>query len=125
MTFVAIHLVVFGTWIAVNVGWIPFVPAWDESFIILGTTASIEAIFLSTFILISQNRMQAQDSKRADMDLQVGLLAEHEVTKIATLVAAIADRLEVKAEVRRAELEEIKRDVAPEAVLDRIEGETR
>ena len=45
--------------------------------------ASVEAIFLSTFVLISQNRMQAAADKRADLDLQISLLAEHEVTKLA------------------------------------------
>ena len=43
--------------------------------------ASVEAIFLSTFILISQNRMNATSEKRADLDLHITLLAEHEITK--------------------------------------------
>jgi hypothetical protein len=54
---------------------------WDPSFTLLGTVASVEAIFLSTFILIRQNRMAEADRKRADLDLQVSLLAEHEITK--------------------------------------------
>jgi uncharacterized membrane protein len=69
--------------------------------------ASVEAIFLSTFILISQNRMAAAADKRADLDLQINLLAEHEVTKLIALVSSIADRtgvgIEVDAEVGRAE----------------------
>jgi uncharacterized membrane protein len=83
--------------------------------------ASVEAIFLSTFVLISQNRMAAAADKRADLDLQVSLLAEHEVTKLATLVSGIADRLGVTTEAD-AEVEEIARDVAPEAVLDELEA---
>src|SRR5215218_8111892 len=120
MAFVYIHIVVFGFWAAANLGWIPGVPKWDESFVVLGTSASVEAIFLSTFVLISQNRMAAAADKRADLDLQISLLAEHEVTKLAALVAAIADRLNVRTEVD-AELGEIKQDVAPEAVLDELE----
>jgi uncharacterized membrane protein len=83
--------------------------------------ASVEAIFLSTFVLISQNRMQAAADKRADLDLQISLLAEHELTKMATQVAAIAERMGVKTEVDE-ELDEITQDVAPEAVLDEIES---
>ena len=82
--------------------------------------ASVEAIFLSTFVLISQNRMAAAADKRADLDLQISLLAEHEVTRLVTLVSAIADRMGVKTEADR-ELDEITRDVAPEAVLDELE----
>ena len=63
--------------------------------------ASVEAIFLSTFVLISQNRMAAAADKRADLDLQISLLAEHEVTKLVTLVSGIADRMGVKRGRRR------------------------
>jgi uncharacterized membrane protein len=121
MVFVYLHLALFGFWIVANLGWIPGVPRWDESFGILAMWASVEAIFLSTFVLISQNRMQGTADKRADLDLQISLLAEHEITKLATLVTAIADRLGVHAGVDE-ELEEIKQDVAPDAVLDEIEN---
>ena len=63
---------------------IPGVPRWDPSFVVLAMMASVEAIFLSTFVLISQNRMAAAADKRADLDLQISLLAEHEVTKLVT-----------------------------------------
>jgi uncharacterized membrane protein len=122
MRFVYLHLALFGFWIAANLGWIPGVPAWDPSFVVLAMIASVEAIFLSTFVLISQNRMSAAADKRADLDLQVSLLAEHEVTRLVTLVSAIADRMGVRTEAD-AELGEITRDVAPEAVLDELEAE--
>jgi uncharacterized membrane protein len=121
MRFVYLHLALFGFWVAANLGWVPGIPAWDPSFVVLAMVASVEAIFLSTFVLISQNRMAAAADKRADLDLQVSLLAEHEVTKLATLVSGIADRLGVETEAD-AELEEIARDVAPEAVLDELEA---
>ena len=121
MLFVYIHLAIFGFWIVANLGWIPGVPTWDQSFVVLAMWAAVEAIFLSTFVLISQNRMQAAADKRADLDLQISLLAEHEITKLVTLVSAIADRMDVRTEVDE-ELDEITQDVAPEAVLDEIEA---
>jgi uncharacterized membrane protein len=124
MTFVYLHLAIFGFWIIANLGWVPGIPAWDPSFVVLAMVASVEAIFLSTFVLISQNRMAAAADKRADLDLQISLLAEHEVTKMATLLAAIAEHLGVKSEVDH-ELSEIKRDVAPDAVLDELEAARR
>ncbi len=121
MLFVYLHIVFFGTWIAANLGLIPLVPAWDPSLVILAMEASVEAIFLSTFVLINQNRMAAEDDLRADLDLQVSLLNEHETTRLIAMVEAIAARLEVKVEAE-GEVSELKKDVAPEAVLDRIEA---
>jgi len=123
MRFVYLHLAFFGIWIVANLGWVPRIPAWDPSFVVLAMVASVEAIFLSTFVLISQNRMAARADKRADLDLQISLLAEHEVTRLVTLVSGIADRVGVETEAD-ADLEEITRDVAPEAVLDELEAST-
>ena len=121
MGFVYLHIIVFGSWIIVNLGWVSGLYPFDPTFVILAMVASVEAIFLSTFVLISQNRMAAAAAKRADLDLQINLLAEHEVTKLITLVGAIAEKMGVKSEVD-AELGELKKDVAPEAVLDEIEA---
>jgi uncharacterized membrane protein len=120
MRFVYLHVALFGFWVAANLRWVPGVPAWDASFVVLAMVASVEAIFLSTFVLISQNRMAAAADKRADLDLQISLLAEHEVTRLVTLVSGIADRMGVKTEAD-ADLEEIALDVDPEAVLDELE----
>lgn len=121
MTFVYLHLVLFGFWIIANLGFVPGVPVWDPSFVILAMWASVEAIFLSTFVLIAQNRMAAAADRRADLDLQISLLAEHEITKVATLLEAVARHLDVEIEAED-ELRDVKRDIAPEAVLDEIES---
>jgi uncharacterized membrane protein len=120
MHFVYLHLAVFGFWIAANLHWVPAVPAWDESFVILAMAASVEAIFLSTFVLISQNRMAKEANNRADLDLQISLLTEHELTKVADLLKQLADTMGVRGEARQ-ELEEASRDIAPERVLDKLE----
>ena len=120
MPFVYLHLLVFGFWIMANLGWVPGVRPWDESFVVLAMIASVEAIFLSTFVLITQNRMAAAADRRADLDLQVSLLAEHEITKLAALTSEIALKLGVETAVDR-DMQEIKQDIAPDAVLDEIE----
>jgi uncharacterized membrane protein len=124
MRFVYVHLAAYGLWIAANLGWVPFVQPFDPTFVVLAMVASVEAIFLSTFILISQNRMASLADKRADLDLQVSLLAEHEVTRLIKLVAAVARRVGVE-EANDPELGELLRDVAPERVLDAIERQER
>ncbi|MEF0941930.1 DUF1003 domain-containing protein [Rhizobium sp. BR 362] len=122
MMFVYIHIVFYGVWIVANIGLLPQVPPWDPSLVILAMEASVEAIFLSTFVLINQNRMAAQDNIRADLDLQISLLNEHETTRLIAMVEAIANKLEVPTEADH-EVEELKKDIAPEAVLDRIQAE--
>ena len=120
MRFVYLHLVLYGCWIIANLGWIPGIRPWDPSFVVLAMIASVEAIFLSTFILITQNRMAAAADRRAELDVQISLLAEAEITKLVQLVSDIADRMEVPA-ARQSEIEEMKQLVQPEAVLDAIE----
>jgi uncharacterized membrane protein len=73
MRFVYLHIVVYGFWILANLGVVPGVPAFDPSFVVLAMVASVEAIFLSTFILMTQNRMSAAADKRAELDLQISL----------------------------------------------------
>jgi uncharacterized membrane protein len=123
MAFVYIHAVIFGAWIIGNLPMMPW-PKFDPSFVVLAMVASVEAIFLSTFVLISQNRMQERADKRADLDLQVNLLGEHEITRLISLVKRIGEKLDVE-ESRNPELEELEQDVAPEKVLDALEHRER
>src|SRR3954454_22305597 len=120
MVFVYLHLLIFGFWIVANLHWIPGVPAWDESFVVLAMVASVEAIFLSTFVLISQNRMAAEADKRADLDLQISLLTEQELTMVPRLLKRVAHKIKVEPEAEQ-ELTESTGHIAPERVLDKIE----
>jgi uncharacterized membrane protein len=120
MRFVYVHAAAFGFWTIANLGWVPGVKPWDPSFVILAMIASVEAIFLSTFILITQNRMAAAAARRAELDVQISLLAEAEITKLVELVSAIAERMDVSLD-EHSEIDEMKKRVAPEAVLDAIE----
>ena len=120
MLFVYIHLVLFGTWIIVNLPGVPG-PKFDPTYVVLAMWASVEAIFLSTFVLISQNRMAEVADKRADLNLQISLLAEHEVTRLIDLVTAIASHLKLN-EAENPELDELKKDVQPEKVLDTLDA---
>lgn len=119
MTFVYIHVVLFGTWILWNTGWLGLKP-FDPSLVILAMVASVEAIFLSTFVLISQNRMSTQADKRAELDLQISLLTEHEVTQLIKLVRAMAQKMDVQ-ESENPEIDELEKDIAPEKVMDTME----
>lgn len=120
MFFVYLHLLLFGTWIIWNAGLLGIQP-FDPSFVVLAMVASVEAIFLSTFVLISQNRMNAQADKRAELDLQISLLSEHEITRVITLVSAIAKKMDIEIAYDE-ELDELKKDVYPEKVMTTMEN---
>ncbi|RYD75433.1 MAG: DUF1003 domain-containing protein [Verrucomicrobiaceae bacterium] len=121
MTFVYIHGLIYGSWILINSGVVTWVPKFDPSFVILAMVASVEAIFLSTFILITQNRMNVLADRRADLNLQISLLAEHEVTQLVELVSAMAKQMNIQ-QAANPQLDELKQDVHPETVLDTIEA---
>ena len=123
MLFVYIHVVLFGAWIIINLGWTPL-PRFDPTLVILAMWASVEAIFLSTFVLISQNRMAALNDKRADLDLQISLLAEYEVTEILNLVVQIAEKMEIE-RAHEPELQQLGQKVDPDVVLDRIDEQEK
>jgi uncharacterized membrane protein len=119
LLFVYLHLALVGGWVAVNLGVVPGAPRFDPTFVILATVASVEAIFLSTFVLISQNRIAAIADRRAALDLQINLLAEYEITHLVKLTRAIAEKIGAD-HALDPELEELIREVAPEAVLEEL-----
>jgi uncharacterized membrane protein len=119
MKFVYLHLAIYGGWIVANLGWLP-VPKFDPSFVILAMVASVEAIFISTFVMITQNRMSKVADRRADLDLQISLLAEHEITRLPEIAARMA-----LPSASNPELRELAKDVAPEHVLDRMQATER
>jgi uncharacterized membrane protein len=118
MRFVYLHVAIYGVWLAVNL--ISGIPHFDPTFVVLAMVASVEAIFLSTFVLISQNRAMNMTNKRDDLDLHINLLAEHELTRLIVMVAGIAEKFDVRTEAE-ADLPDITKDVAPDAVLREIE----
>ena len=119
MTFLVLHVVWFAAWIVINEGWTPLRP-FDDGYGLLTMIVSLEAIFLTTFVLITQNRQAEVDSDRNELDLQIDLLAEYELTRVLVLVHRIADHLGLESE-DDGEFDELKRNVAPEAVVKELQ----
>ena len=92
MTFVYFHCGFFAAWILLNLR-LGGMPAFDPyPYGMLTTIVSLEAIFLSTFVLVSQNRQAAIAERRTELDLQINLLTEYEVTRILKLVDQLAKK---------------------------------
>ena len=97
MAFVYLHVVWFGVWILLNINLIHlrYISEFDPfPFGLLTMVVSLEAIFLSTFVLISQNRMAGLSEKRAELDLQVNMLAEQKSAKTLELLEHVAQQLD-------------------------------
>ena len=102
--FALLHLGWFAAWFLVNAGVFPLLPAFDPyPFSLLTLTVSLEVIFLTIFVLISQSRMTRQADRRAHLNLQINLLAEQESTRTVELLERIAAHLGVSSPHERDE----------------------
>ena len=120
MYFVYFHILWFGIWILINMGYLGIEPFDPYPFGLLTMIVSLEAIFLATFVLISQNRFSAEADRRADLDLQIGLLAEHELTRVLKMLDQIQDKMGIENDSDR-ELRDLEKNVHPEDVLAEID----
>jgi uncharacterized membrane protein len=120
MVFVYVSIVWFAAWILLNSGLLPIRPFDPYPYGLLTMIVSLEAIFLSTFILISQNRMNEQAEHRADLDLHIDLLTEYELTRVLQMLDAIQGKLGIE-NAEDTELAELEMETKPEDVLAEIE----
>ena len=119
MTFVWIHVVLFAGWIGYNT--LPWFRPFDPyPFTFLTLVVSLEAIFLSTFILISQNYDMRISERRNQLDLQINLLSEQENTKMLQMLEQIAKK--VGAHMGDdPQVRALKEATRPEALVEQIE----
>jgi uncharacterized membrane protein len=119
MKFLYLHLIWFGGWIVCNVIDIGL-PRFDPyPFGLLTMVVSLEAIFLSTIVMISQNRIAAHTEEKADLDLEINLLAEHEITRLLRMTEAIARKLGIEDESLK-NLSELETDVVATEIVNEI-----
>ena len=93
MPFLLLNVVWFVVWIVINVGLIPGVEPFDPfPFGFLTMAVSLEAIALAIIVLMSQNRSARILDLREEVDLQVNILTEQEITKLLQVVAMLAEK---------------------------------
>jgi uncharacterized membrane protein len=116
LKFVAFHVLVFGSWILWNtVGAHRFDP---YPFMLLSVAVNLEAIFLSSFVLMKQNRMSKREDLRAHLDLQINLLSEQEMTLVLQLLRRISTRLGVPLSTQQ--LEELSGETSVEDLASQL-----
>lgn len=116
MRFLFTHLVLIVVYVLLNSGIFGIKPFDSYPFGLLVGILTVEVLFLSTFILISQNRQQKEADQRADLDLQMSLLNQYELTRALRMLDAIQDKLGIPND-DDIELRELEEDVSAEDVL--------
>jgi uncharacterized membrane protein len=124
MTFVYANFAFYAVYGIASQGWLPGVAGFDHDLYLLGSIASVEALFLSILILITQNNASAADDRRDDLSLHISLITEHELTQLIKLNVAIARKLGID-DGDHPGIADTVQDVVPEDVLDEIEEEAR
>jgi uncharacterized membrane protein len=120
MTFVWVHVIWFGGWIVINL--LPGLRHLDPfPFTFLTLVVSLEAIFLSTFILISQNHDTRISERRNHLDLQINLLSEQENTKMIRMLQAIGAKIGADLD-QDSRLQALSEETAPERLAQQIEA---
>lgn len=97
MLFIVFHALWFVIWISLNLGAMPSIKPWDPfPFSFLTLVVSLEAIFLSLLVLMTQNRLTKDADKRAHLDLQINMLAEQESTATLQMLEKICKHLGIQ-----------------------------
>jgi uncharacterized membrane protein len=122
LLFVLIHLLLLIIWIAVNSPSVVRIKPFDPyPFALLGVVVAIEAVILSSFILMRQNRMMRRGERRDHLNLQVDLLSEKEITKLLQMVRAICQKMDLKDIMADKEIRELTQDTSIESLSQTLE----
>ena len=104
--FLVAHLVLILVWSLANLHVVPGLKAFDPfPFGVLALVVSSESVFLTIFVLISQNRMARQSERRSHLDLQVGMLSEQELTTILKMLQKLCLHMGVNVDSSRKEVQ--------------------
>lgn len=120
MIFVYAHIFWFVLWILLNTGQLGVRPFDPFPYGLLTMFIYLEAIILSTFVLISQNRLSQAAEHRADLDMQIGLLTEHELTRVLQMLDGIQAKLGIVSDPD-SDLADLEMETRPEDVLAEID----
>ena len=116
-----LHICWYLFWIAANLGLLGFKPFDPFPFPLLTSVVSLEAIFLTLFVLASQNRLTGHSDKRAQLDLQINLLAEREMTAVLVLLHDISRHLKVPTSLTAEQLRDLAGKTDIEQLTNKVE----
>jgi uncharacterized membrane protein len=119
---IVLHAIWFAVWIAINTGFVPAIKPFDPfPYPLLTMMVSLEAIFLALFVLASQNRLAKQSDLRANLDLQIDLLVEREMTAVLQLLNDIAKHLDVDTDVTTDKISDLIKKTDVKKLADKVD----
>jgi uncharacterized membrane protein len=122
LTFVVLHLALVAAWVVVNTGRIPGVKPFDPwPFSLLGVMVAVEAVVLSSFIIMRQNRMMRRGEQRDHLNLQIDLLAEKEITALLQMVRALCAHMGLQNIAADKDFRELSQNTSIESLNQKLE----
>lgn len=118
---VVLHVLGFAIWIAVNAGLLSIRPFDPFPYNLLSILVSLEAIFLTLFVLASQNRLRQDEDRRRQLDLQVNLLAEQEMTLVLQMLKEICEHLGLRDTIESRKFVELVKQIDVGQLAERLE----
>jgi uncharacterized membrane protein len=118
---IVVHFLWFSLWISANVGVFPIRPFDPFPFSLLTTIVSLEAIFLTLFVLSSQNRLTQDTDRRAHLDLQINLLSEQEMTVVLQMLREVCEHLGLHGTINSRKFRELVQRTDVGEVADQVE----
>ncbi|MGH8658547.1 MAG: DUF1003 domain-containing protein [Gammaproteobacteria bacterium] len=92
--FITVHVVWFGIWVALNTGTLAILGTFDAyPYSMLGILLAIEAILITSFLLISQNRQNVYTDKRAELDYEVNVRSYRKLKELQETLGALTQQL--------------------------------
>jgi uncharacterized membrane protein len=120
--FIALHLALITTWLLINGGKIPWIRPFDpDPFSFFTMIVAVEAVLLSSFILMRQNRMMRRGERRNHLNLQIDLLAEKEITKLIQMTRAICGKMGLENIMADKEIRELSQNTSIESLTQTLE----
>jgi uncharacterized membrane protein len=120
---VAAHLAWFVLWIILNTGYLPSLKPFDPyPFTLLTTIVSLEAIFLTLFVLASQNRLTQEADRRSHLDLQVNLLSEQEMTMVLRMLGELCQHFDLRHTMSSPKYQELARRTDVGQLAEQLES---
>ena len=114
------HVLFYGGWFVSKVFFFGASESISSSLSLMGSVATIEALFFSIFILINQRRMHSLERRNSDLHLQMSMLAEHEVTHLIRMTHQLASHMGLRMNEKAGQLDELKKDINPDHILEKI-----
>jgi uncharacterized membrane protein len=119
---VGFHVVWFSVWLLMNSGHTFITPFDPFPFTLLTTIVSLEAIFLTLFVLASENRLTQDADRRGQLDLQVNLLAEQEMTMVLRMLKEVCEHLDLRETITSQKFLELAKRTDVSQLAERLEN---